>query len=212
MTGIARGRAVGSGRRRRFLVLTLFVVSVTTACTDTDPPPGGSPTASTVGRVPSGSPSASAPLSSSPIAKAPVLPRSARSMTPRGAESFFKYFMATYSFSYAHADAAPLRRLSDAQCSFCQSAIRRIERFGQLGVRFEGGDVTVRTVVAVPGGKPSEGVVLSSILAQARGAAKDREGAVRATTPARENLGSQARVRWVRGEWQMWALRIEGEG
>lgn len=211
MTGIARGRAVGSGRRRRLLVPTLFVVAMTTACTDTDPPQSGLPTGSSVSQSPSDSPPTSEPDFSPTPSRVPVLPKAAQSKSLKGAESFYKYFMAVYSFSYAQANPTLLRQLSDTECSFCMGAITRIERLAQSGAKLEGGDVAVKAVIAVPGGEQSEGVVLSATLDQAKGIAKDRDGLIKATTPAARNLTSQARVRWIAGGWRMWALRIEAE-
>jgi hypothetical protein len=194
-------------RGRRVAVALLVAVAVAAAgCSS-----GGSSPArvtSTV-TVPPSAGSSSVPVSSSASAtiSPPVLPAAARRPTRAGAEAFFRYFVATYSYAFSSLDAQPLQTVSDPQCSFCASVAADIQAAKASGQTFVNGEVSVVAAVAAPD-DPAQGMLVNAVISQSESRTVDGAGATIRTTSPIPHQRADAVVRWTGRTWLVMALHV----
>jgi Family of unknown function (DUF6318) len=161
--------------------------------------------ASTSAASGAGTTSGSASASRSPAP--PLLPEAAKHPTRPGAEAFFRYFIAVYSYSYSSQNTSSLRAISDVTCKFCTSAIDAIESTRADNQHAVGGDGVVTNVVAAPG-VPTDGLLINAVVDQRPSSIVDSDGSVIDTAAAESRVRMDAAVRWKDGAWQMRGLHV----
>jgi hypothetical protein len=132
----------------------------------------------------------------------PVLPDAAKAGTRAGAEAFFRYFWDVYNYSYASLDTAPLKAISESTCKFCTDAAEGIQLQSRRGGRFEGGAVTVKTIVVTPGDVKT-GLVANSVIDQALSRVLGADGQVERQVPADAGVRVDAAVAWDGKGWRL---------
>jgi hypothetical protein len=140
--------------------------------------------------------------SSSPTLKPPLLPAAAAKPTPDGAAEFFRFFWATYNYSFASLDAAPLRRISAPTCKSCAAYATGIDDAKRAGARFDGGRVIVRQAVAAPD-DVQRGLVVNALVDQGAAVTIARDGQTSEPEPSKPDLRVDAAVRWTGEHWVM---------
>jgi hypothetical protein len=117
------------------LLLTAAVLAVTglAACGGGDnPKPAPLPTTSDAARGNSPSP--------------PAMPAEAKGKTTTSVVAFIRHWFATFNYSAATGDTAPLRALSDPGCESCLGIAREIDKTYKLGGRTEGDGWIVKSL------------------------------------------------------------------
>lgn len=94
--------------------------------------------------------SSSRPPSTERKGTAPSLPTGAQKRSADGAFSFANFFVAALSWSTAASDPTPLRQNSTDSCGACRKDIDALQQAQQSGLTFEGGQIRLRAIEAVP--------------------------------------------------------------
>jgi hypothetical protein len=180
------------------LVTPVCAAVLFAACSDEEPPPPGRTTA----------PPTSVTTTSAAPVPTPTLPAAAKA-DKAGAEAFVRYFWDVFNYTYESGDTKLLRSISDKGCKFCKSVIDYVSRLENAGLRARGGSVTVNQAVAPPA-KPTDGLLVYTVVTQAAGQVVAADGTIKETSEARANMRSDALVRWVDDSWHVVGVSLGG--